>query len=395
MLHRMTTEQFIIKAKAIHGDKYEYSLVDYQGSTKKIIIICAFHGQFSQEANSHLQGHGCRICTTIKNTKIATKTTETFISEAKQLYGDTYDYSQTSYTNTKTKVIIICRKHGPFHQTPDDHLRKDNRCFGNGCSICRGIKIGKGKRKSIETFINEANIVHNYKYDYSESEYVNSDTHIKIICPIHGFFNQTPKMHVNGKQECLICGRERGDKARRYTTNEFIEKANKIHDNKYDYSLAIYNDASTKIIIICPKHGEFSQEPTNHLSGQGCKACVHMISKLETAWLNYLNIPEKYRQINLKVSFKKRKVSVDAYDPYTNTIYEFYGDYWHGNILLPKFGTNKIHPIIKKSFGELYNETLKREQLLKLDGYNLISIWEDDWNNFIKSQKIDQINSLI
>jgi hypothetical protein len=124
------------------------------------------------------------------------------------------------------------------------------------------------KKLTTEEFTIKANIIHNNKYDYSLTEYINSKTKIKIICPDHGIFEQQPNNHISG-QGCPIC-----TGTKKLTTEEFIFKANVVHNNKYDYSLVQYVTSHIKVKIICPEHGIFEQKPNNHLHGQGCPICM-------------------------------------------------------------------------------------------------------------------------
>ena len=123
-----------------------------------------------------------------------------------------------------------------------------------------------------EKFIIDAKKIHGDKYDYSLVDYKNNCTKVKIICPTHGEFEQTPNNHLSGKG-CLKCY---GDKTRircRSNREQFIPKADLIHNSFYSYSLVDYKNNCTKVKIICPTHGEFEQQPNNHLSGQGCPKC--------------------------------------------------------------------------------------------------------------------------
>ena len=190
-------------------------------------------------------------------------TTEEFIERARKVHGNKYDYSKVNYVNAKTKVCIICPIHGEFWQTPDLHLQ------GGGCSLCSGkIQLSENE------FTRRANLVHNNKYDYSKVNYINYHTKICIICPIHGEFWQEPANHLCGKG-CRKCSRN----SYNYKTDEWILLAKQVHGNKYDYSKVSYRNSSIKVCIICTKHGEFLQEPNNHLMGQGCPKCKE--SKLE------------------------------------------------------------------------------------------------------------------
>lgn len=182
--------------------------------------------------------------------------TEIFIFKAKRIHGEKYNYSKVKYKNIKTKVEIICKKHGSFFQTPEHHLR------GAGCPYCAG-----NVKKTTESFIKEAVGKHGMRYDYSKVKYINNRTKVELICKKHGSFFQTPTNHLKG-QGCPKCA---GNKV--LTLNEFISKANDIHNNFYDYSQVDYKNHDTKVNIICPVHGLFTQTPNGHLNGQGCPKC--------------------------------------------------------------------------------------------------------------------------
>ena len=184
-------------------------------------------------------------------------TTEEFIQKAKEIHGDKYDYSKVEYVNNKTKVCIVCPEHGEFWLKPNTHLS-----MHIGCPICNR------KIHNTETFINESNKVHNNKYDYSKTEYVDSKTKVCIVCPEHGEFWQKPNNHING-QGCSICLKKV------YDTETFIQKAKEIHGDKYDYSKVEYVNNKIKVCIVCPEHGEFWQRPDSHLYMKtGCPKCT-------------------------------------------------------------------------------------------------------------------------
>ena len=249
MSKRKTTEEFIEKANIIHNNKYDYSKVEYKSNSTKVCIICPEHGEFWQTPYNHLRGCGCPKCVG-KNKK----TTEEFIRRAKEVHGDKYDYSKVEYINAKTKVCIICPEHGEFWQIANRHLS------GCGCPKC------VGKNKTTEEFIRRAKEVHGDKYDYSKVKYVNNSTKVCIICPEHGEFWQKPAGHLRGCG-CPKC------KGKNKTAEEVIEKARKVHGDKYDYSKVVYKGMHTKVCIICPEHGEFWQTLSNHLKGCGCYKC--------------------------------------------------------------------------------------------------------------------------
>jgi len=129
------------------------------------------------------------------------------------------------------------------------------------------------KKLSTEQFIQKSKEIHNNFYNYSNVIYITSFSKVCIICPIHGKFQQTASSHLRGKG-CPKCANEKRNQKTKITCSDFfIEKANKIHNNKYDYSKVEYINAHTKVRIICPVHGEFLQSPNKHLVGRGCPKC--------------------------------------------------------------------------------------------------------------------------
>ena len=233
-----------------------------------------------------------------------------------QKHAARYDYSKVIYLGMFIKVIIICPIHGEFLQTPNDHLN------GAGCSKCKSCKIGNQFRFNIEEFIEKARTVHGYFYDYSNVNYINALTKVSIICPIHGKFNQTPASHLSGCG-CPKCKFIYLNNLLKSNLEEFIKKAQAIHNGKYDYSLAIYTTAKSKIIIICPFHGEFTQTPNDHLSGRGCPRCQK--SKGELAIIEIL----KKHNINFQDEYKLPEIvsnyEYDFYLPEYNILIEFHG----------------------------------------------------------------------
>ena len=355
-----TLINFINKSHNIHGiDRYNYSKVIYLGNNIKVEIGCNKCGEwFWQTPSEHKKKiNVCKYCNGHKyNTNI-------FIKMAIIKHGnDAFDYSKIIYKLAKTKIEIGCKKCNYwFWQTPSAHLD------GEGCPQCANNVL---LNKTI--FENKANIIHNYKYDYSLFKYISANTPGIIICPDHGIFLQRPSNHINLKQKCPKCeGNQFSNK------KEFIEKAIEIHGHKYDYSLFEYNGSHITSIIICAQHGQFKQNPSNHLNGRGCPKCAHIISKPETNWLDSLEIPQENRQKIIKVGNKIFKI--DGQDPNNpNILYEFNGDYWHGNPEI--FNPNDLNEIVNKTFGELYNKTIEKKNILEAAGYKVVSIWENDWN---------------
>jgi hypothetical protein len=186
-------------------------------------------------------------------------TTEEFVQKAIIIHGNKYDYSKTKYINSRTKLLVLCKEHGEFLQAPKTHLS------GSGCIRCSIVN----KTLNTEDFIEKAIVVHGDRYDYSSVEYFGAGIKIIIICKVHGDFLQIPHNHLKG-QTCRKCDNTRKSS----TINEFINSANKIHNNFYRYDLVNYINTHTKVTIICPEHKEFLQSPGHHLNGQGCPSCA-------------------------------------------------------------------------------------------------------------------------
>jgi hypothetical protein len=231
-----------------------------------------------------------------------------FIERANFVHNYKYDYSLVNYVNNETKVKIICHEHGVFEQEPKKHInRKQN------CPKCSGHKI------DYQLFVQKSKEIHNNKYDYSSVIFTNSTTKVKIMCPEHGEFIQTPNAHLSGK-ECFLCSG-----TPKKTIKQFISEAILKHDDKYNYSLVNYVNNETKIKVICPEHGEFMQTPASHLSGSGCPKCRE--SKGEKKIREYL--------IKNKINFIPQKRFIDCknilplpfgfYLPDYNTCIEFNG----------------------------------------------------------------------
>jgi hypothetical protein len=232
-MKKLSSEVFIEKAKLIHFNKYDYSKIDYINSRTKVEIVCLTHGSFWQKADDHLRGSGCHKCK-----KTFPLTSEIFIEKAIQIHGDKYDYSMVEYINTQTKITIICPIHGKFIQTPNRHLA------GQGCAKCAENEI-----LTTDAFIDKAKMIHSHRYNYSQSEYVRSSIKIKIICPNHGVFEQTPNRHLMG-DGCPKCKESKGESKIRnflianninYQYQYKINKCRNIRPLLFDFAIFINN----------------------------------------------------------------------------------------------------------------------------------------------------------
>ena len=245
-----TCDKFIERSKDIHGDRYDYSKVEYVNSRTKVLIVCPVHGEFYQTPNGHLNGYGCIECARDGFREKFAMSKDEFIKRSQEIHDNKYDYSNVEYVNNSTKVCIICPEHGKFYQTPMSHLA------GSRCYECGIVSRAKTRTSTTDEFIKKSKDVHSDKYDYSNVEYVDSFTAVKIQCPIHGEFNQLPTYHLSGNG-CSECGLDRVKDRLKFSDDDFIGKSKEVHGDKYDYSKVEYVNNRTDVLIICPKHGEF------------------------------------------------------------------------------------------------------------------------------------------
>lgn len=217
MSNKLTKEEVFNDFEKIHGNKYDYSKFIYSSSLNKSTIICPIHGEFCQSHSHHSRGSHCPLC---KNIIIGNKNrsnTEEFIKKSNIIHKNKYDYSEVNYVNNRTKINIICKLHGKFWQTPNNHL--DGR---SGCLRCRNEKR-KNPRKDTKQTISDFIKIHGTLYDYSKVFYINFHTPVKIICSQHGPFLKSPEHHLNGGG-CPKCNISKGElKVMTYLDNHNIK----------------------------------------------------------------------------------------------------------------------------------------------------------------------------
>lgn len=282
MPKRKTTEEFVEEAKNCSQNEFlDFSNVVYKNTNTKVDIIChkkdvngVEHGIFHIKPNDFLHGHFCPKCGREEQIRKRRYNTDEFIVKSKIVHKENIDYSKVEYVNNKTKVCLICPKHGEFWVMPANYLQ------GSGCPKCGRITACKKHNENAkETFIEKASTIHNGYYIYDETVYVNSRGFIDVICPKHGKFSIKANAHLNGNG-CRLCAIKKNADRNRSTLLDFITRGNTIHNGKYDYSLSEYENSYKLIKIICPIHGIFEQMPYKHLDGHGCPHCSQ--SHLET-----------------------------------------------------------------------------------------------------------------
>ena len=223
----------------VHGDKYDYSKVEYVDYGTKLTIICPEHGEFHQTFYAHRKGHGCTKCAKKRTSSAQTFSNDQVIAKFREVHGERFDYSKVEYVNQNVKVIIICPEHGEFQQVFSNHLKTENPC-----PQCH--KIARSK---------------------SVSGYKHSDETKQKMS------RQKSKISDETREKIRIANIEKGRK-RRISQVDVIKSFQSVHGDQYDYSKVEYVLTGEKVIIICPKHGQFLQTPHLHKRGHGCMNCA-------------------------------------------------------------------------------------------------------------------------
>lgn len=302
MKNKRTQAEFIQEAINLHPE-YDYSKAIYKNSDTPVLLQCKIHGEFNVTPYRLLKkGAWCQKCSIEENSKKHRLAPAKFIERAKKVFPE-YDYSKTEYiqcaidanadkcrltqeefilkvkkihpsldyslvnfTRTADKVVLICKKHGPFTRKANDILR------GGGCPKC-GIQKRAGEiTKSQEDFIKEAS----QKFpdlNFMEAIYKTSDEKVTVICKKHGRFFITPTQLLGkSKHGCPNCAIEAISSELKFSNEEYIEKAKKVFP-EYDYSNVHYVNQDSKVSVVCPKHGEFDVRAGNLLARHGCPVC--------------------------------------------------------------------------------------------------------------------------
>lgn len=378
---KKTTEEFKKEVTEKFGNKFILDKVVYVNSHTPVCVICPEHGEFWVSPTNLLFRGKCPKC----KHQYREKLKNDFIEKSIKLYGDKYGYSKVEYVNSHTKVCVICPKHGEFWVAPTnflnnqdclkckrekyliEHCKKDYEvlektdktitlfCEKHGRFEISLIKFKTKKytcpkcllENNISSFIKKANKIHNNKYTYDESTFVNNIKKMRIICSIHGEFWQTPNNHLNG-QGCKKCS----DANKTKTKEQFIQDVIRIHGNKYDYSKVQYVNGHTKVCVICPIHGEFWATPNQLLSGKGCAKCSKYRNRYTTE-----TIIEKFKEIHgdkydyTKVKYINAKTKVCIVCPIHGEFYTTPNKHLQGRGC-PKcnysHGENDINLLLKK-----------------------------------------------
>lgn len=298
---KMTQEEFIKRASEKNPD-FDFSKSIFIKRNEDVMAVCPKHGNFIRKASSFLKGTTCPECVRENRQK-------RFIEQATKFHNNKYNYSKVYYVNDSTKVEIICPIHGSIWQVPNEHLRN------GGCYKC-----SRSYSPITEEWVESVKDLYDGKYDLSKVVYITNKTPITVICPEHGEFYPLPINYVKGVSGCPYCNNIRKHKQFAKTTEQFIEDARKIHEDKYDYSKVDYYNKSSRVEIICPEHGSFFQLAFSHTSGAGCPKCLlknqtKLFNKLKESFPNeeilFEHRAEWLQNLRIDIYFPKYNIGVE------------------------------------------------------------------------------------
>jgi len=351
---------WIRKARQIHGYKYDYSKVKFTRCGDKVTVSCIDHGDFAQKADGHVRKQfGCFKCASAERGKMKRCTIDECISFALEKDGKCLS---PEYVNNHTDMLWECGK-GHTWTARFGSIKNSNswcpKCskFRLTLEECQQIAISRGG-------------------ECLSKEYVNNITKMLWRCQESHEWETTFDLIKRRGSWCPTCS----------DTKHTIEDCNRIAMERKGLCLSKdYVNAMEMLLWQCEYFHTWKQNYNNVVNnGSWCPCCSisKNYSKGQIEWLNYLS---KSQNISIQHAenggeYKIGKYKVDGFYEETKTVYEFHGDFYHGN---PRFyNYSDINPVSKKTFGQLFKNTLHKEMYLRKMGYNYMCIWEHEWNLF-------------
>jgi len=371
--HITNIKVFLSEAVIKYKSKYDYSSVVFDGIHSPVLINCPIHGEFSQTPKRHLQSkYGCTMCglekSSINKNKNAAKT---FFEKAKGFHEGKFDYSNSVYIDSKTKIKFLCPTHGEVIQSPSVHLKS------NGCYQCGREVINKGKlEKAKKRFLKSAAKVHGYTYDYSKVDYNGSQEYVIIVCEKHGDFKQTPGAHLHGGAGCRKCYLERPSPTQ-ITFDDFLTTCNEFFDTEKIECIGEWKgvQATKRIRYVCETHGRGTCTPRTFLKNKGCRACKGKISSYEEAVKHFL--------VKQKINFEREfmfsecrhinPLRFDFYLPDNGFVIEVHGEQHYKPVAM--FGGKERYK------DRMIRDNIKRQYVLSRSDLQMIEVSFEDVKN--------------
>lgn len=327
---------------------------EYVNSKKKLVYICPRGHKGEITYGSFLSGCRCKKC---KYVNMGNKFKTGIEEIKKQVTKDGYELISDLYKNAHSNIVLRCPE-GHLWDTTWHSFRKGCRCV-----VCNGTSRNGFKMVSKEVEKNGYAVY---------GKYVNNRSNLTFICPNKHKWVTTWKSFNSGNR-CPECGRSEVGK-KLAVPLDYIKNA--FEYEGYSISSEVeYKNNKDKFLVTCPKGHDWNVCWNDFQQGHRCSRCSYgPVSEVSQLWLDSVGIPVNFREYSLQ----DLHMRVDGFDPETNTVYEFLGDYWHGNPEI--YNKDDINPHNKKSYGDLYCNTLKRLKSIKDAGYLIHCVWEQDYN---------------
>ena len=422
----MSRDELILFFNEANNNQYEYSrMEEYVNNHTHITVTCREHGDFKATPATHKKGVGCMACGHKKSTASSRISPEDFIKECNIKHNFEYDYSLTIYTNCKDKIIVICKKHGQYEVQADSHKR------GTRCNNCATEETHEQQKMSIEYFMNKAFKLFGDKFDYSRvhETYDCIRSKLNIKCNTHNiWFYQNADSHLRDYCGCSECaelfrlsnvdkhieerssnnipwfmyqspdGSLRAIKGvwgnNKYPNIEnhkkYVEYLGKIkgYTNLEDwYNIGLYDFYENYGTQLVDRYYDWSYfkllkmvYPDYNWDKSKFKKIGYSHGQIE--WLEFMKVstPDIRHKLNNddgEYRILETRYKADGFSCEENCIYEYDGDYYHGNPGI--YNPDEINLVCKKTFGELYKNTQIKRKICEEAGYNYYYIWESEW----------------
>ena len=349
-------ENFIFKFKEKFGDTYDLTKVNFINYNTPIIIGCPIHGWVKVYPGNVLNNskkYACPICAIEHNQDDRVKRQgEKFFKDMEEKFGDNFDFSQSVYKGRNKDITFICKIHGKQTTTPDQLISSEF-----GCPVC-----GRESRKtSLEEFVKRAKEIHGDKYDYSEVEYINSGTSVKIFCKTHQeFFWQTPSTHILQKSGCPKCAN-----CYSMTPEERKNLLEITYGDKFDFSLVDFNlviNEKVKFKIKCKSCGQVLEKSFSRIDFSKEMFCPYCETHQKRTTESFI---EELKQIWGDKYIYDNVVYVDAFTP-VEILCREHGSFWKTpNRILEQKDSPEICPRCLLSIGESIIEDFLTEKCFK------------------------------
>lgn len=362
MSRKLTTEEWVVRAKAKHGETFDYTETAYIDSHANLTVRCRRHGPFEQVPPVHLRSStetACPECYKEWNGRRCASTVDEFVQKAEAIHGKLYDYSRVVYVNSQTKVELGCAVHGPFMVTPGNHLSRSS-----GCPKCAHKVTGDRCRMGLEDFLLKSREVHGDKYGYSGVEYKGNHVTVEIECSRHGAFWQQPSDHWNG-HGCPKCGYENAPGSPKRSPDSVLRELLRVHGTRYTPLMHTYTAVRHFMAMKCHKHGDWKARAGNLLAGRGCPRCQtskpqERVAELVDELTDGQCLHNTRKQIG--------GLELDVYVPSKKVAIEVNGIFWHST----------ASPRGTKDFEWAKSHQWEKLKACEREGIHLVHFYDDE-----------------